>query len=57
MWVGAEETVSKPGAILGIGVGIGIYNRHSKQELIFFGSDTDPDPDVRGASSATHKFD
>jgi hypothetical protein len=39
MWVGASETVSKPGTILGIGVGIGIgigfYGRHNKQALNF----------------------
>ena len=51
--VGAEETVSKLGTTLGVGVGIGLYERHSKQGLIFFDPDTDPDPDVRCASSAT----
>ena len=60
MWVGASEIVSKPGMILGVGVGVGIgiglYERHSKQELIFFDPDSDPDPDVYGASSAKHEF-
>ena len=42
---------------IGVGVGIGLYERHSKQELIFLDPDTDPDPDVHGASSAMHKFD
>ena len=54
--VGAEEIVSKPGMILGVGIGIGLYERHSKQELIFFDPDSDPDPDVYGASSAKHEF-
>jgi hypothetical protein len=60
MWVGASETVSKPGTTFGVGVGIGIgiglYERHSKQGLIFFDHDTDSDPDVRCASSATYEF-
>ncbi len=34
MWVGAEETVSKPdmtfGVGVGIGIGIGFYDYHSK---------------------------
>ena len=51
MWVGVEEIVSKLGTTFGIGIGIGLYERHSKQELIFF--DPDTDPDVRCASSAT----
>ena len=49
MWVGVEEIVSKLGTTFGVGVGL--YERHSKQGLIFF--DPDTDPDVRCASSAT----
>jgi hypothetical protein len=43
---------------VGVGVGIGFYERHDKQELIFFDPDSDPDsdpdPDVRHATPATH---
>ena len=45
---GSGEIVSKlgrqSGSVVGIGIGIGFYERHSKQALIFF--DPDPDPDV-----------
>jgi hypothetical protein len=40
---------------VGIGNGIGFYERPSKPELILL--DPDPDPDVHGSSSATHIFD
>jgi hypothetical protein len=38
MWVGASETVSKPGTVLGAGIGIGsgFCERHSEQELFRF---------------------
>ena len=54
--VRAEEAVSKPGTILGIGIGMGLYERHSKQELINF--DPGPDSDARCVSyvNEVHRY-
>ena len=56
MRVGVSQTVSKLGATLGVGIGMGLYGHHSQHEIIFFDPDSDPDPDVHGALSAVHKF-
>jgi hypothetical protein len=50
MRVSALETASKLVTGVGIGVGIGFLERHSKQVESFFDPDSGADPDMHGPS-------
>jgi hypothetical protein len=53
--IGASEAASKPGTILRVSVGIGIWIGIGFMSVTASGNFFDPD--VHRASSATHKFD
>jgi hypothetical protein len=42
MWVAAEETIAALLLMLGIGIEIGFWQRHGKQEPTLFDHDSDP---------------